>query len=263
TDLWNYEKIGTPKKRGDYIYFSKNDGLQNQSVIYRYKKDENPEDAEVFLDPNKFSEDGTTSLDQYTFSENGKLMAYSISEGGSDWRKIIILDVESKEQIEDTLVDVKFSGVSWKGNEGFYYSSYDKPEGSELSAKTDQHKLYYHKLDTDQNSDKVIFGGVDEEKHRYVSCYVTEDDQFLVISASNATSGNNLFIKAIDQDDSPIVPVSESDEANTDVLTSKDGTLYLVTDLEAPNKKIVTVDAKNPGQENWEDFIEETENVLQ
>src|SRR5699024_7004657 len=129
TDLWNYEKIGVPNKRGDYVYFSKNDGLQNQSVIYRYKKDEEPEDAEVFLDPNEFSKDGTTSLDGMSFSEDGNLLAYSISEGGSDWRKVILMDVESKEQVEDTLTDIKFSGISWKGNDGFFYSSYDKPEG--------------------------------------------------------------------------------------------------------------------------------------
>jgi len=262
TDLWNYEKIGVPNKRGDYVYFSKNDGLQNQSVIYRYKKDEEPEDAEVFLDPNEFSKDGTTSLDGMSFSEDGNLLAYSISEGGSDWRKVILMDVESKEQVEDTLTDIKFSGISWKGNDGFFYSSYDKPEGSELSAKTDQHKLYYHKLGTSQSEDELIYGGSDDEKHRYVSGYVTEDDQFLVISASNATSGNNLFIKDLSEDDNKIVTVIESDEANTSVLTSKDGKLYLVTDLDAPNNKIVTVDAKNPDQKNWEEFIAETDNVL-
>jgi prolyl oligopeptidase (EC:3.4.21.26). Serine peptidase. MEROPS family S09A len=133
TELWNYEKISAPFKEGDYTYFYKNDGLQNQYVVYRQKGDEEPK---VFLDPNTFSEDGTTSLAQLTFSDDGSLAAYSISEGGSDWRKIRIIDAETKEQLEDPLVDVKFSGVSWVGNEGFYYSSYDKPEGSELSAKT-------------------------------------------------------------------------------------------------------------------------------
>ena len=132
SNLWNYEKIGAPFKEGDYTYFSKNDGLQNQSVIYRFKNEvDNPE---VFLDPNTFSKDGTTSLGGLNFSKNGSLLAYSISEGGSDWRKVIVKNVETKEIIEDTLVDIKFSGMSWKGNEGFYYSSYDKPIGSELSA---------------------------------------------------------------------------------------------------------------------------------
>ena len=142
--LWNYEKIGSPFKEGDYTYYSKNDGLQNQSVIYRKKGDDGKE--EVFLDPNTFSEDATTSLGGLQFSKDGKTAAYSISEGGSDWRKIIVMDAVTKTIKEDTLVDIKFSGISWKGNDGFYYSSYDKPEGSELSAKTDQHKLYYHKL---------------------------------------------------------------------------------------------------------------------
>ncbi len=154
TELWNYEKISAPNEEGGWIYFSKNDGLQNQSVIYRKKSEDAA--AEVFLDPNKFSEDGTTSLAGMSFSEDGKTLAYSISEGGSDWRKIIIMDAETREIKEDTLIDVKFSGVSWKGNEGFYYSSYDKPKGSELSAKTDQHKLYYHQLGTPQSQDEVI-----------------------------------------------------------------------------------------------------------
>ncbi|MGK0420804.1 MAG: prolyl oligopeptidase, partial [Polaribacter sp.] len=129
TELWNYEKVGTPYKEGNYIYFSKNNGLQNQAVVYR-KKDENSTE-EIFLDPNTFSKEGTTSLGTLRFSKDGKTAAYSISEGGSDWRKIIILDVESKTIQEDTLVDVKFSGISWYKNDGFYYSSYDKPKGSE------------------------------------------------------------------------------------------------------------------------------------
>ena len=132
SDLWNYEKVGSPFKEGDYTYFYKNDGLQNQYVLYRFKNE--GDEPEVFLDPNTFSEDGTTSLSGVSFSKNGKLAAYSISEGGSDWRKVIIKDAETKEIVEDTLVDVKFSGISWLGNEGFYYSSYDKPKGSELSA---------------------------------------------------------------------------------------------------------------------------------
>ena len=135
SELWNYEKVGTPFIEGDYTYFYKNDGLQNQYVVYR-KKDGK---EEVFLDPNTFSEDGTTSLGSLSFSKDGKMAAYAISEGGSDWRKVIIMDAESKLIKEDTLVDVKFSGISWYKNEGFYYASYDKQKGSVLSAKTDQH----------------------------------------------------------------------------------------------------------------------------
>src|SRR5699024_1705066 len=167
-ELWNYPKIGTPFKRGEYVYFYKNDGLQNQSVIYRYKKGEDPEDAEVFLDPNTFSKDATTSLSGMSFSEDGNLLAYSISEGGSDWRKVIVINTADKTQVGDTLNNIKFSGISWKGNEGFYYSSYDKPESDRLTAKTDQHKLYYHKLHTPQKKDRLIYGGTEAEKHRYI-----------------------------------------------------------------------------------------------
>lgn len=262
-ELWDYERIGTPFKRGDYIYYYKNDGLQDQSLVYRYKKDEDPETAEVFLDPNTFSKDGSTSLDQISFSEDGKLLAYTISEGGSDWRKVIILDAESKKQVGDTLVDVKFSGVSWKANDGFYYSSYDKPDGSELSAKTDQHKLYFHKLNTLQSEDEVIFGAKDNEKHRYVGGSVTEDGRYLVISAANTTSGNNLFVQDLKAQDGKIHTIIESDEANTSVLTTDGNTLYLTTDYKAPNRRIVTVEWGNLEPSQWKDFIAETENVLE
>ena len=183
--LWNYEKISAPFREGDFTYFYKNNGLQNQYVIYRQKENET---IEVFLDPNQFSDDGTTSLGALSFSESGNIVAYSISEGGSDWRKIIVMDVSSKEIMEDTIKDVKFSGLSWKKNEGFFYSSYDKPKGSELSAKTDQHKLYYHKLGTSQSDDQLVFGGTSEEKHRYVGGNVTEDGKYLFVSASVSTS---------------------------------------------------------------------------
>src|SRR5690554_341705 len=161
-EIWNYEKIGAPFIEGNYTFYFKNDGLQNQHVLYR--KDSNGNE-EVFLDPNEFSEDGTTSLAGLAFSRDSKTIAYAISEGGSDWRKVIIMDVESKSILGDTLIDIKFSGLSWKGNDGFYYSSYDKPTGSELSEMTDQHKLYYHKLGTPQSEDKVIFGH--DVKRRY------------------------------------------------------------------------------------------------
>ena len=259
SELWNYEKIGTPFIEGDYTYFSKNDGLQNQNVVYRTKENS---DTEVFLDPNTFSKDGTTSLGALSFSEDGKILAYSISEGGSDWRKIIIIDVVTKTQKEAVLVDVKFSGISWYKNEGFYYSSYDKPDGSELSAKTDQHKLYYHKLGTSQKEDVVIFGRIPEEKHRYIGGYVTEDNRFLVVTAQVSTSGNKLFIKDLSEEKSKLKPIIETVESDTYIIANKEDKLFLVTNLNAPNKKVVAVDFANPRQENWQDFIPETENVL-
>ena len=260
--IWNYEKVGAPFKEGEYTYFNKNDGLQNQFVFYRYKTGENPNTAEVFLDPNTFKEDGTVSLGGTSFSKDGKTLAYAISEGGSDWRKILVMNTETKEIIEDTLIDVKFSGMSWYKNEGFYYSSYDKPKGSELSAKTDQHKLYYHKLGTSQKDDLVIFGGISTEKHRYVSGYVSEDDNYLVITASVSTSGNKLFFKDLSKPDSPLVTILDHTDSDTYLIDNIGSKLYLVTNLNAPNQKIVTVDASKPTSENWVDFIPETQYVL-
>ncbi|GAB1308278.1 prolyl oligopeptidase family serine peptidase [Urechidicola sp. KH5] len=257
--LWNYEKIGAPFTEGDYTYSYKNNGLQNQYVVYRRKGDEEPE---VFLDPNTFSEDGTVSLAGLSFSKSGKLAAYSISEGGSDWRKIIVMNAETKEIVEDTLVDVKFSGVSWYKNEGFYYSSYDKPKGSELSAKTDQHKVYYHKLGTSQKKDVLIYGGTDAEKHRYVSASVTEDNRYLLLYARVSTYGTKMFIKDLKKKKSGFKAIVNNTDNNSYVIDNVGSKLYIVTDLDAPNMRIVTVDVANPTPENWVDFIPETEHVL-
>ncbi|KQB38588.1 prolyl oligopeptidase family serine peptidase [Flavobacterium aquidurense] len=255
--LWNYEKISAPFVEGKFTYYSKNNGLQNQSVIYRKGQDGK---EEVFLDPNTFSKDGTTSLGGLDFSKDGNKAAYAISEGGSDWRKVIIIDALSKKVLEDTLVDVKFSGISWRGNEGFYYSSYDKPKGSELSAKTDQHKLYFHKLGTSQKEDKVIFGA--DQKRRYVGGYVTEDDKYLVISAANSTYGNELYIKDLTKANSPIVTIVDNFNSDNQIIENEGTKLFIETDLNAPNKRVVTVDVSNPKPENWKDFIKETQNIL-
>ena len=257
--IWNFEKVGSPFKEGNYTYFYKNDGLQNQYVLYRQKDNEN---VEVFLDPNTFSKDGTISLGEMDFSNDGSLVAYSISEGGSDWRKIIVLNTETKEIVGDTINDVKFTRISWKGNDGFYYSSYDKPKGSELSAKTDQHKLYYHKLGTKQKDDKVIFGAIESQKRRYVGGSVTDDDRFLFISAAESTSGNELYMLDLTNPNNKIIQITTGFENDHSVLENNNDKIYIVTNLNAPNKKIVTVDAKNPTPENWIDFIPETKNVL-
>ncbi|MGO4818554.1 prolyl oligopeptidase family serine peptidase [Flavobacterium sp. W22_SRS_FP1] len=255
--LWNYEKISAPFIEGDFTYYYKNDGLQNQSVLYR--KDKAGKES-IFLDPNTFSKDGTTSLGVLDFSRDGSKVAYAISEGGSDWRKVILMDALTNKVMEDTIIDVKFSGLSWKGNEGFYYSSYDKPKGSELSAKTDQHKLYFHKLGTSQKEDRVIFGA--DQKRRYVGGSVTEDDRYLVITASTSTYGNELFIKDLTKADSPIITIVDNFNSDNYVMDNDGSKLFIVTDLNAPNKRIVTVDVSNPKAENWKDFIPETENVL-
>lgn len=255
--MWNYEKISAPFIEGEFTYYSKNNGLQNQSVVYR--KDKQGKE-EVFLDPNTFSKDGTSSLGGINFSKDGTKVAYSISEGGSDWRKVIIMDALSKKILEDTIVDVKFSGVSWYKNEGFYYSSYDKPKGSELSAKTDQHKLYYHRLGTSQKEDKVIFGL--DQKRRYIGGQVTEDDHYLIISAANSTSGGEVFIKDLTKDNSPIVTILDNFDTDTDFMDNNGDQLYFVTNHNAPNKKVVVIDANNPKIDNWKTIIPETEFVL-
>ena len=262
TKLWNYEIIGSPFVEGDYTYFYKNDGLQNQYVIYRYKTGDDPSTAKVFLDPNTFKEDGTISLGGTSFSKDGKTLAYAISEGGSDWRKILVMDVETKEIVEDTLIDIKFSGMSWYKNEGFYYSSYDKPKGSELSAKTDQHKVYYHKIGTKQSEDQLIYGGTPEEKHRYIYGGVTEDDRYLIITPRVSTSGNKLYIKDLNVPDAPLVEILGHTDSDSNIIENVGSKLYIMTNLDAPNRRVVTVDASNPGPENWKDFIPETENVL-
>lgn len=255
--LWNYEKISAPFVEGKFTYYSKNNGLQNQSVVYRKGKDGK---EEVFLDPNTFSKDGTTSLGGLNFSKDGSKAAYAISEGGSDWRKVIIIDAITKKVLEDTIVDVKFSGVSWHGNNGFYYSSYDKPKGSELSAKTDQHKLYFHKLGTSQKEDKVIYGA--DQKRRYIGGYVTEDDKYLVISAANSTYGNELFIKDLTKPNSPIVTIVDNFNSSNQIIENEGTKLFIDTDLNAPNSRVVTVDISNPKPENWKDFIKETKYIL-
>lgn len=259
TQLWNYEKYSAPFKEGNYTYYYKNNGLQNQSVLYRQ---EEGKEAEVFLDPNMLSPDGTTSLAGIDFTKDGSLCAFQISEGGSDWRKVIVLDTKTKKQVGDTLYDVKFSGISWFGNEGFYYSSYDKPkDGSALSGKTQVHKLYFHKLGTKQKDDELVFGG-DATPRRYIGGGVTEDQRFLVISAANATYGNELYIKDLSKKDSKIIPVVTGFDHEQDVVYAENGKLYIVTNQNAKMRKLVVADAADPAPANWKDLIPETKDPL-
>ena len=259
TEVWNYEKLSAPFRKGDFIYYYKNDGLQNHSVLYRKDDEEN---EEIFLDPNTFSDDGTTSLGNISFTEDGNLVAYSVSEGGSDWRKVIVMDALSKKILEDTLVDIKFSGLSWKNNDGFFYSSYDKPDGSELSAKTDQHKLYYHKLGTSQDEDKVIYGGTPAQKRRYVGGSVTKDGKYLIISGAKSTSGNELHLLNLEDPSAELQTLLDGFDNDANLLTSNGDKLYFSTNLNAPNKRLVVATVDNPESDNWSDVIPETEHVL-
>ncbi|MFN6062729.1 MAG: prolyl oligopeptidase family serine peptidase [Bacteroidota bacterium] len=257
--LWDYEKYSAPFKEGDYTYFYKNDGLQNQYVLYRQKGENTPE---VFLNPNDFSTDGTTSLAGIDFSLDGTRAAYQISEGGSDWRKVIVLDAMSKNMMEDTLLDVKFSGLAWKGSEGFYYSSYDKPkEGSALSGKTQYHKLFYHKLGTAQSADQLVFGG-EKTPRRYIGAFVTEDQQYLIITAAVSTSGNELYIISLKDSNAPIVNVIDNFEKEHQVVHSDGDWIFIYTTLNAPNGRLVKVKASNPAPENWTDVIAERKEPL-
>ena len=261
TDLINYERISSPFKEGDYTYFYKNDGLQNQSVVYRQKSGAET-DAEVFIDPNIFSADGTVSLAGMYFSDDGQTLAYMTSTGGSDWREVYIMDAQTKTLIGAPLQDVKFSGISWFKNDGFYYSSYDKPTGSELSDKTDQHKVYYHALGTSQQTDQPIFGHTQAEKHRYIGTQVSEDNRYLFVSAANSTSGNRAYVKDLTQPDSQWQTVKQDIASDVYMLTNNGSTLYLVTNENAPNTKIIKVDIAAPDVSNWVDVIPETEHVL-
>ncbi|MGI4020210.1 MAG: prolyl oligopeptidase family serine peptidase [Janthinobacterium lividum] len=257
--LWNYEKYSAPFKEGKYTYFYKNNGLQSQSVLYRQLENGEPE---VFLDPNKFSADGTTSLAGINFSKDGSLAAYQISEGGSDWRKVIVLKTSDKSSIGDTLIDVKFSGLAWRGNEGFYYSSYDKPkEGSQLAGLTQYHQLFYHKLNTPQSTDQLIFGG-EKTARRYIGAYLTEDERFLVITAANSTTGNELYFQDLKKSGSGITSIVHNFDSQQQIIDNIGSKLYIFTNLNAPNFKLITVDAADPKPENWKDLIPETQNVL-
>ena len=257
--LYDYERLSAPFREGDYYYFYKNDGLQNHSVLYRKK--ELAGDAEVFLDPNTFSKDGTTGLAGISFTKDGSMATYLITEGGSDWRKAIVINTADKQIVEDTLRDIKFSGIAWRGNEGFYYSSYEKPKGSELSARTQHHKLFFHKLGTAQSEDELIFGG-EQTPRRYIGGYLTEDERFLVITAAMSTTGNELYVQDLGNPKSKLLKVVDNFD-NDHYLLDNDGTRLIIhTNLNAPNNRVVEVDVRNPGPENWKDIIPETEHVM-
>ena len=259
-DFWNYDTYSAPTKEGNYTYYYKKSGLQNQSIVYRQK--EGQAEPEVFIDPNTFSSTGTTSLAGLSFSKDGSLCAYQISEGGSDWRKVIIIDAITKKQIGDTLIDVKFSGISWKKNEGFYYSSYNKPkEGSKLAGKTDQHQLFFHTLGKLQSEDQLIFGGI-KTPRRYIGAQVAENEKWLIITAANSTYGNELYVQDLSQTNAPIVTVLNDMKSSTGIFDVDDNYFYLQTDKDAPNSKIVTASISQPQSVNWKVLVPEKTEVL-
>lgn len=257
--LINFEREGAPFVAGDARYVYRNSGLQNQSILYRVADDGS---ETVFLDPNSFSDDGTVSMSGVSFTDDGSRVAYQLSVGGSDWRSIVVRDVASGQILETPLKEVKFSGISWLGSEGFFYSSYDKPEGSELSAKTDQHKLYFHRIGTAQSQDELVFGELAEQKHRYVGADVGGDDRYLLISAANSTSGNKLFVKDLRSDTNELITLFADERADGYLLESDGETLLISTNHKAPKGRVVAVDPQNPEETNWRDIIPESEVVL-
>lgn len=260
-EVQNYERLTAPVKHGEYFYYSKNSGLQNQNVVYR-KKGENGTE-EVFLDPNTFSSDGTTALGGASYTRDGSMVAILIQEGGSDMRKAVVLNTSDKSVVGDTLKYLKFTGISWKGNEGFYYSSYDRQnKGAQISALTQYHKLYYHKLGTPQEQDQMIFGG-EKTPRRYVGGGITEDGRFLVISAATKTTGNELYIQDLQQKNGKLVTVVGNFDNSHGIVDNDGSKLIIQTDLNAPNGRVVVVDAANPGVENWKDLVPETKEAMQ
>lgn len=253
-------RLSLPIKKNGKIFYFKNSGLQNHAVLYAVDIASGEEEA--VLDPNALSADGTTSVSDVVFSESGKYVAYSISEGGSDWRKIIVLDGKSFAEIGDVAVDAKFTGITWKGDEGFFYSNYDKPDGSELSAMTDKHKVYFHKLGTEQKSDKLIFGQSDE-KRRYVGVSAFEKSDYLFLSAAESTSGNELLIKKGLSSNASFETVVSGFENDHVVLHAEGEVFYVFTNYMAPNGRIVKVAMNSYAKDNWTDVVAEKEESIE
>jgi len=252
TALWNYPKYSSPFKEGEKYYYFKNDGLQNQSALYGIKGLDG--EPSLVLDPNKFSDDGTTSLGGMSFNKKGDLLAYAISEGGSDWRTIKVLDLNTGQTLKDEINWAKFSGISW-AKDGFYYSRYPEPEGDgELSDKNEFHKLYYHKIGTEQAQDKLIYSDTGNPQ-RNVYAGVSEDEQFLFISGSEGTSGNSLRIKRIE--DKKLKTVYDQFDYDFSVIDNDENSILVLTNHNAPNKRIISIDFDKPKMENWKEVIPE------
>ena len=258
TELFNYEKYSAPFLEGDYIYFYKNDGLQNQSVLYRQLAGK---EAEVFLDPNTLSADGTVSLSGVSFSKDGSLMLYAISRAGSDWQEIYVKNAASKENLSDVIPNAKFTSLAWRGNDGFYYCTYDDLKGSKLSAKTQNHKIYYHKLGTTNNQDVLVFGN-DSDPRRYAGIEMSDDMRYMFVTAANATSGNELYIADLQTKSSVLNRIVDNFDNDYDIVTTEGEDIYVLTNLNAPNKRLVKFNLNQSKPEQWLDVIKETENVL-
>jgi len=263
TELWNYERFGTPFKEGGRYFFSRNDGLQNQSVIYTMKKlDDEPR---VLLDPNTLSDDGTVALSGYSISDDGNFFAYGVSDGGSDWQTYRVRDIATGKDLSDKIEWIKFSGASWtKDGKGFYYSRYAAPdEGEKLSGSNYYQKLYYHKLGTPQSEDELIYERPDQKDWGFGGS-VTEDGKYLIISVWQGTERKNrVYYKDLTKKDAEVVKLLDDYDAEYAFLGHDDGVFYFRTDLNAPRGRIIAIDTAKPARDNWKELIPEAEETLQ
>ncbi|MBL7711266.1 MAG: S9 family peptidase [Chitinophagaceae bacterium] len=246
TELWDYPKNSAPQKEGAYFLSYKNNGLQNQSVLYVQKGLNGA--PEVLIDPNKLSADGTVALQATAFSKKQKYFGYAVSASGSDWQEIYIIDFATRTLLKEKLEYVKFTGISWAGDDGFYYSGYDRPknEATKYSAKTEFQKVYYHKVGTPQSADRLIY---EDKAHplRYVSAGLTEDERFLVLSISEGTDGSEIKVKDLNnKEQKDFITVVPGFKTNAGVVDNVGGSLLLQTNDGAPNYKVVLVDPAKP-----------------
>ena len=261
TKIWNYPKYGVPFKKGDKYFFFKNNGVQNQYVLYiQNNLDDEPE---VLLDPNTLSEDGTIALSSLSISKDGKYLGYGISRGGSDWNEIYVMDIETKKTLSDHINWVKFSGISWK-RYGFFYSAYDEPkEGDELSGQNRFHKVYYHILGTPQKQDLLIFEDKEQPLRNFYA-YLTEDEKFLLVGETESTSGNALYAAKLHElTDIDFTKIAEGFDYDYQIIDNIEDHLLMLTNHEAPNKKLVLTKYNNNDPTHWKDIIPEKENVLE
>ena len=262
-EMWNYAKYSSPFKEGEYYYFYKNDGLQNQAVLYRQKGlDAKPE---VFIDPNIMSKDGTAAIGTPSFSKNKKYAVYLEAQAGSDWQEAHVMNVNDKSLLKDEIKFIKFSGTSWKGDDGFYYSRYPAPdEKNKLTTQNQNHKVYYHKLRTPQNEDVLIYEDKDHPL-RTIGAGLTEDERFLQLSKSEGTSGSELWVKDM-KNSSPQIDFTlliKGFDTEAGFIDNDGDKLLVLTNADAPNYKVVLIDPKNPVKENWKIIILERKELLQ
>ena len=259
TELSNYEKIGAPRKRHGKWYFYKNDGLQNQYVMYQ--ADQLGSEPRVFLDPNKLSADGTVALKGVYFSNNGKWAAYSISRSGSDWQEFYVIDLATGRLTSDHIEWAKFSGAAWLGD-GFYYSAYDRPtEGKEFSNVNEGMKIYYHKMGTPQSQDVLFYQNPTQPK-RFYELAVNETETLMYLYEAGAGAGNNLFVRDLRQQDSQFIQLTDNMDYQYSPIYDEGGKIYLYTNYGAPKGRIMTADIRKPGVNDWQELVAEQQNML-